>query len=55
MRLAVDLWESARQGDTDHLDRMISWDQERTRVSINTHPELQQGQLPRSPPTCIAP
>ena len=26
MRLAVDLWESAGQGDTDHLGRMISWE-----------------------------
>ena len=49
MRLAVDLWESARQGDTDHLGRMISWDPEGTRVSINTHPELQRGQLPEKP------
>ena len=49
MRLAVDFWESARHGDTDHLERMISWDQEHTRVSIHTHPELQEGQLPREP------
>ena len=25
MRLAVDLWESARRGDADYLGRMISW------------------------------
>jgi hypothetical protein len=49
MRLAVDLWESARQGDTDHLDRMISWDPEGTRVMIDTHPELERGQLPEKP------
>ena len=49
MRLAVDLWESARQGDADHLGRMISWADDGTRVSINTHPELERGQLPETP------
>jgi hypothetical protein len=49
MRLAVDLWESARRADTDYLRRMISWAPEDARVSINTHPELQQGQVPRKP------
>jgi hypothetical protein len=49
MRLAVDLWESARQGDADHLGRMISWAPDGTSVSINTHPDLQLGQLPQRP------
>jgi hypothetical protein len=49
MRLAVDLWESARQGDTDHLERMISWAPEGSQVRIDTHPELQLGQLPQEP------
>ena len=49
MQLAVDLWESARQGDTEHLERMITWAPEGTRVSINTHPELERGQLPEKP------
>jgi hypothetical protein len=49
MRLAVDLWESARRGDSDHLDRMISWDPEGTRVMIDTHPELERGQVPQTP------
>jgi hypothetical protein len=49
MQLAVDLWESARQGDADHLDRMISWAEDGTQVSINTHPELRRGQLPDEP------
>ena len=49
MRLAVDLWESARQGNVDHLGRMISWAPDGTRVSINTHPDLQRGQLPQKP------
>ena len=49
MRLAVDLWDSARQGDTDHLERMISWAPDGTAVSINTHPELQGGELPEKP------
>ena len=49
MRLAVDLWEFARQGDTDHLSRMISWADGGTRVSINTHPELQDSELPTEP------
>jgi hypothetical protein len=48
MRLAVDLWESARGGDSDHLDRMISWDPEGTRVMIDTHPELERGQVPQT-------
>ena len=46
MRLAVDLWESARQGDADHLGRIISWAPDGTRVSINTHPELQRQSAP---------
>jgi len=49
MRLAVDLWESARRGDTDHLGRMISWAPDGTAVSINTHPELQGSELPEAP------
>jgi hypothetical protein len=49
MRLAVDLWEAARQGDTDYLGRMISWAPEDARVSIDTHPDLQVGQLPEKP------
>jgi hypothetical protein len=49
MRLAVDLWESARQGNTDHLGRMISWAPDASQVSINTHPDLQLGQLPQRP------
>jgi hypothetical protein len=49
MRLAVDLWESARQEDTDQLSHMISWNQEGTRVRIDTHPELGLGQLPQTP------
>jgi hypothetical protein len=49
MRLAVDLWESARQGDTAHLERMISWAEDGTRVMIDTHPELERGQLPEKP------
>ena len=49
LRLAVDLWESARQEDADHLKRMISWAPDGSRVSINTHPDLQRGQLPEKP------
>jgi hypothetical protein len=49
MRLAIDLWEAARQGDTDYLGRMISWAPEHARVSIDTHPDLQVGQLPQKP------
>ena len=49
MRLAIDLWESARRGDADHLGRMISWAPDDTAVSINTHPELQGGELPKEP------
>jgi hypothetical protein len=49
MRLAVDLWESARQGDADHLGRMISWTPDGTGVSINTHPDLQLRQAPQRP------
>ena len=53
MRLAVDLWESARQGDADHLGRMISWAPDGTRVSIDTHPDLQRGQLPQQKPAHV--
>jgi len=53
MRLAVDLWESARQGNADYLGRMISWTSDGTRVSINTHPELQRGQLPQQKPAHV--
>jgi hypothetical protein len=49
MRLAVDLWEAARRGDADHLGRMISWEPDGSAVSINTHPDLQLGQLPQTP------
>jgi hypothetical protein len=46
MRLAVDLWESARRGDSDHLGRMIFWEDADTSVRINTHPKLQPDELP---------
>ena len=49
MRLGVDLWESARRGDADHLGRIISWTPDGTAVSINTHPDLQLDQLPQTP------
>jgi hypothetical protein len=49
MRLAVDIWESARQGDSNHLGGMISWAPDGARVSIDTHPELQGGELPKEP------
>jgi transposase-like protein len=49
MRLAVDLWEAARQGDSDYLEAMISWAPEHARVSIDTHPDLERGQLPEKP------
>jgi hypothetical protein len=49
MRLAVDLWESARYGNADHLGHMISWAPDGSRVSINTHPDLQLDQLSQEP------
>ena len=49
MRLAVDLWESARRGDADYLGRIISWREDGSAVSIHTHPELQGGEPPEKP------
>jgi hypothetical protein len=49
MRLAIDLWEAARRGDADYLGRMISWADDGSAVSIDTHPELQGGELPENP------
>ena len=49
MRLAIDLWESARRGDAGYLGHMISWAEDGSAVSIDTHPELQGGELPEKP------
>ena len=49
MRLAIDLWEAARNGDVGRLERVIFWSEDRTGVQILSHPELAHDQLPKAP------
>lgn len=49
MRLAVDLWEAARNGDVVRLERVIFWTEDGSGVQMLSHPELPGGQLPDPP------
>jgi hypothetical protein len=49
MRLAIDLWEAARNGDVEQLERWISWTEDGRGVRMISHPELPEGQLPDPP------
>ena len=46
MRLAIDLWESARRGDADYLGRMISWSAGRLRGEHPYPPRAAGGRAP---------
>ena len=49
MRLAIDIWEAARNGDVGRLERVILWKEDGSGVQIMSHPELTKGQLPDAP------
>jgi hypothetical protein len=49
MRLAIDIWEAARDGDVSRLERVILWKEDGSGVQIKSHPELAKGQLPDPP------
>jgi hypothetical protein len=49
MRFAIDIWEAARSGDVDRLQRVISWAEDGSGVQILSHPELANGELPDGP------
>jgi hypothetical protein len=49
MRLAIDIWEAARNGDVGGLQRVISWAEHGSGVQILSHPELPKGELPEAP------
>jgi len=49
MRLAIDIWEAARNGDVGRLERVISWTEDGSGIRIHSHPELTTGQLPDPP------
>jgi hypothetical protein len=49
MRFAVDLWEAARNGDVDRLERVIFWTDDGSGVQIKGDLELADGQLPDQP------
>jgi hypothetical protein len=49
MRLAVDLWEAARNGDVGRLERVIFWTEDGRGVQMLTHPELPGERLPNPP------
>jgi hypothetical protein len=49
MRLAIDIWEAARDGDVSRLERRIIWTEDGSGVRIYSHPELADGQLPDPP------
>jgi hypothetical protein len=49
MRLAIELWEAARNGDIGRLERVIFWKEDGSGVQIKSHPDLARGQLPEPP------
>jgi hypothetical protein len=49
MRFAIDIWDAARNGDVDRLERVIVWREDGSGVQILSHPELPNGQLPHAP------
>jgi hypothetical protein len=49
MRLAIDLWEAARDGDVGRLERRIIWTEDGSGIRIHSHPELADGQVPDPP------
>ena len=49
MRFAIDIWDAARNGDVDRLERVIFWTEDGRGVQILSHPELPKGQLPEPP------
>jgi hypothetical protein len=49
MRLAIDIWEAARNGDAGRLERVILWKEDGSGVQIKSHPELAKEQLPQAP------
>ena len=50
MRLAIDIWEAARNGDVGRLERVIFWTEDGSGVRIHSHPELAEGSCPSRPP-----
>jgi hypothetical protein len=49
MRLAIDVWEAARHGDVERLERVIFWKEDGSGVEILSHPDLAHGQVPDPP------
>jgi hypothetical protein len=49
MRQTVDLWEAARRGDVERLERHITWHEDGTAVRYDSHPDLKFDQLPGPP------
>jgi hypothetical protein len=49
MRLAIDIWEAARNGDVGRLEHVIHWTEDGSGIHIHSHPELTDRQLPDPP------
>jgi hypothetical protein len=49
MRFAIDIWEAARTGDVDRLERVVFWTEDGSAVHILSHPELAEGHSPEPP------
>jgi hypothetical protein len=49
MRLAIDIWEAARDGDVSRLEGRILWTEDGSGVHIHSLPEMVDGQLPDPP------
>ena len=50
MRYAIDIWEAARNGDVDRLERVIHWTEDGSGVQILSHPSCRAGSCPRPRP-----
>jgi hypothetical protein len=49
MRQAVELWEAARRGEMEQLERHITWHEDGIAVRYDSHPDLKFDQLPDPP------
>ena len=49
MRFAIDIWDAARNGDVDRLERVIFWTEDGSGVQILSHRDLAKGELPETP------
>jgi len=49
MRQTIELWEAARRGDVERLERHITWHENGMAVRYDSHPDLKFDQLPAPP------